>query len=347
MTTIAPLHATHPRAYGLDPADLDGLDAYLRARRWIAPWARVQRAERAGDGNMNLTLRVVTTTGSLIVKQGRPWVEKYPSIAAPWGRIAVEGTCYEIAGRVPATAHGIPAMIGVDEVSQILAVEDLGPAADFADVYQGGTIASHEIESLAAWLAAFHAVPVPPADRERLGNHDMRALNHEYIFHQPFGSDAAAGLDAVCPGLAALAADLRRDARLVEEIAHLGRRYLSDGGGLAHGDFFPGSWLRAPGGPHVIDFEFAFLGEVEFDLGVLAAHLHLAHQPQSIVALALDTYGARRGFDRSLVGRYAGAEILRRVLGVAQLPLSPGLEHRRAALDLACELVRGDRDVAA
>ncbi|MDP1569301.1 MAG: phosphotransferase [Vicinamibacterales bacterium] len=346
MTTIATLHTAHPRAFALDPADLDGLESYLRARLWITPWASVQRAERAGDGNMNLTLRVETTTGSLIVKQGRPWVEKYPTIAAPWGRIAVEGACYEIARRLPATAQGTPALIGVDEESQILAVEDLGPAADFAGVYQGGAIASQEVESLAAWLAAFHDAPVPPAHRQRLGNHAMRALNHEYIFHQPLRSGAEAGLDAVCPGLAALAGAMRRDTRLVEEMAGLGRRYLSDGDGLAHGDFFPGSWLRAPDGPRVIDFEFAFLGEVEFDLGVMVAHLHLAHQP-SLVALALDTYGARRGFERPLVARYAGAEILRRVLGVAQLPLLSGLDHRRAALELARALVCGERDVAA
>ena len=38
-------------------------------------------AVRAGDGNMNCTVRVTTGTGTLIVKQSRPWVEKYPRFA--------------------------------------------------------------------------------------------------------------------------------------------------------------------------------------------------------------------------------------------------------------------------
>ena len=38
---------------------------------------------RAGEGNMNLTLRVQTEERSFILKQARPWVEKYPDIPAP------------------------------------------------------------------------------------------------------------------------------------------------------------------------------------------------------------------------------------------------------------------------
>ena len=45
---------------------------------------------RAGAGNMNLALRVTTRDGrSLILKQGRPWVEKYAHIPAPFERTIV------------------------------------------------------------------------------------------------------------------------------------------------------------------------------------------------------------------------------------------------------------------
>jgi 5-methylthioribose kinase len=39
---------------------------------------------------------------------------------------------------------------------------------------------------------------------------------------------------------------------------------------------FPGSWLKAADGLRVIDPEFCFLGDPEFDCGILAAHLMIA-----------------------------------------------------------------------
>src|SRR2546421_5684303 len=43
-------------------------------------------AAPAGEGNMNYTLRIGTSERSFVMKQARPWVEKYPHIAAPWDR---------------------------------------------------------------------------------------------------------------------------------------------------------------------------------------------------------------------------------------------------------------------
>ena len=43
---------------------------------------------------MNCTLRVTTTRRSFILKQARPWVEKYPQIAAPVERARVEAAFY-------------------------------------------------------------------------------------------------------------------------------------------------------------------------------------------------------------------------------------------------------------
>ena len=67
----------------LDAGDAAGVARFLRERGWIEPDEVVLEVGRAGDGNMNLTLRVRTGQRSLILKQARPWVEKYPHIAAP------------------------------------------------------------------------------------------------------------------------------------------------------------------------------------------------------------------------------------------------------------------------
>jgi 5-methylthioribose kinase len=76
----------------LDPASITH---YLRSKEWIGPREIVRRAARAGEGNMNCTLRVQTSERTFILKQARPWVEKYPQIPAPWNRAEAEARFYQ------------------------------------------------------------------------------------------------------------------------------------------------------------------------------------------------------------------------------------------------------------
>ena len=100
--------------------------------------------------------------------------------------------------------------------------------------------------------------------------------------------------------------------------------------GLLHGDYFPGSWLRSAAGLRIIDPEFCFFGPPEFDAGVMLAHMLLAGQARRV---------AFPGLDRALVDRFAGIEIMRRLIGVAQLPLAFGIERKRDLLNLSREMV--------
>jgi 5-methylthioribose kinase len=43
--------------------------------------------------------------------------------------------------------------------------------------------------------------------------------------------------------------------------------------------------------------------------------------------------------DAALVARYAGVEIMRRLIGVAQLPIAFGIDRKRALLNLSRRLV--------
>jgi 5-methylthioribose kinase len=120
-------------------------------------------------------------------------------------------------------------------------------------------------------------------------------------------------------------------------VTSLGTLYLANGGALVHGDFFPGSWLASPRGPIVIDPEFCFTGAPEFDCGVMIAHMILADQPSDRIDWIAGAMPAR--YDRNLVDRFAGVEIMRRLIGVAQLPLETTLARKQACLDLARALV--------
>jgi 5-methylthioribose kinase len=81
----------------------------------------------------------------------------------------------------------------------------------------------------------------------------------------------------------------------------------------------------------IIDPEFCFLGAPEFDCGILAAHLALGCCAPAAVEVVTAHAHARR-LDLARVAAYAGVEIMRRLIGVAQLPLSYGLDRKRMLL---------------
>ncbi len=339
----------HPGSFFLDPADAPALGAYLADHGRLAPAERVLAAARAGEGNMNCVVRVRTTVGnSFILKQSRPWVEKYPTIAAPRDRALVEARFYGLTAGTPAVADRMPRLRWVDADARLLALEDLGEARDFFPLYAAGnaaTLDGETLDALADYLTALHAVPRPTGETTGgpLTNRAMRALNHTHIFDLPLRPDNGLDLDGYTPGLAAAAAPLRDDAAYVATVRALGERYLhgDDGKTLVHGDFFPGSWLRpAGGGVRVIDPEFGFWGDAAFDVGTTLAHLHLADQPPALPERFLARYRPPAGeFDQETAWRLAGVEIMRRLIGVAQLPLPADLERKRRLLELSRRLV--------
>ncbi len=340
---------TLPDGFYLDPADLDGLRSYLRYMGWLGEGERLESADKAGEGNMNLTLRLSTSRRSFILKQSRPWVEKYPQIEAPESRALVEIAFYETAGSRPALRDAMPKLLGSDPDSRVVALEDLGAARDFTGLYAGGRLSLEELDELVSYLVALH----PPfdeewgeaaeANRERFTNRAMRALNHEHIFRLPLAADNGLDLNAFTPGLQAAAEPLKKDTAYIERVTKLGEIYLADGDSLVHGDFFPGSWLRTDEGLRIIDPEFCFLGTLSFDLGFMLGHLYLADQPPSLGEYFLSRYqemaSSLSDSQLALARQFAGVEVMRRLIGVAQLPLTCGLDEKKELLDLSRQLV--------
>jgi 5-methylthioribose kinase len=295
--------------------------------------------ERAGVGNMNLTLRVTPAAGrSFIVKQGRPWVEKYPHIPAPFDRTLVEAAFYEVVQADSRVAGRMPALLHLDRENHVLVLEDVGGAGDFTPVYADGVMPAATVSALLEWLEHLAVVTVPAGRRSIFANRAMRALNHEHVFRFPLLEANGLDLDSITPGLRAAARELARDRVYCDAVTALGNRYLADGEALVHGDYFPGSWLKAPDGVRIIDPEFCFLGDPEFDCGILAAHLTIA--PCQPAALEIVASSAKaRGLDLALVASYAGVEIMRRLIGVAQLPLTCGIDRKRTLLERSRRLV--------
>ncbi len=336
---VACFRAAHPDLFFLDPGDTASLEKFLKVRGILAPASRAVAARKAGEGNMNCTVRVTTTDGSLIVKQARPWVEKYPQFAAPWDRACREAEFYRLVAGASHVARMMPRLIDSDAAARVLVLEDLGENSDYTGLYAGETIDDSEIEVMAGFLARLHRLSPCPGGPCGLANREMRELNHSHIFVVPLTPANGLDLDAMTPGLAQAAHRLQSDAAYVDEVARLGREvYLADGGSLLHGDFFPGSLLRTPTGPRIIDPEFAFFGRPEFDVGVFLAHLFLSDQPVAKRRRWRKAYDAPPGFDDLLMLQLAGVEIMRRLIGYAQLPVR-GLQLKCALLELSRALV--------
>lgn len=341
MDRPAQFRLDYPDIIFLDPEQPHALEAYLKASSVIDAADTLRSVSKAGDGNMNCTVRALTAKRSLIIKQSRPWVEKYPQFEAPWDRILREMDYFEITARSPELIQWHVEVLHAAPRHRLMVFQDAGEAGDYADIYQGGRFDASTIDSLAAYLSRLHCHFHGERAVRSLKNLEMRALNHAHIFEIPLQKDNGLDLDTVLPGLAEVAPPLKEDPTFVATVHRLGReRYLAEGPCLQHGDFFPGSFLRTDdGGLRVIDAEFCYGGLPEWDAAVLLAHLHLAKQPPALAERFLTAYERPRHFDDTIMWQLSGVEIMRRIIGYAQLPLAASLEERRDMLDTARQLV--------
>lgn len=312
----------------LDKNEPEHIALYLRSRGLIYENEFVESVNKAGEGNMNYTLRVTTSDKSLILKQARPYVEKYPSIPAPVERASMEASFYITAALWSGTAAQLPCLIDFDEEEHIQVIEDLGEGRDFTQYYRKQEkFPPAHLKTLLDFLKELHTQSKSMSNSIDFRNRAMRELNHFHMYIFPFDRDNGLNLDEIQPGLKRLAEKyLYENGTLIERIRQLGALYLKDGNTLLHGDYFPGSWLQTDKGVFIIDPEFCFKGFPEFDLGIFHAHLIFCGMEWEEAALHVE-----RGYpeqNMQLTQSVSAAEILRRWFGVAQLPTNFSIQEK-------------------
>lgn len=324
----------------IDINDPEGLGSYLIEMKIIEASDSVLDVSIPGAGNMNNTLRVNTSAGSFIVKQANPYVQKYPQLAAPASRAIVEATFYSTIKHEPALSKMMPGLLFVDEENFIIILEDLGAAKDMTYLYKpGNLLTTEELVTLSGYLLRLHSGFKKQREDELMANRALRNLNHEHIFLYPLMEDNGFDLDSVQPGLQQLAMKFKMSAVLKEKAFEIGQQYLVDGDTLLHGDFYPGSWLNAAGEIKIIDPEFSFYGSPEFDVAVMKAHLLMAEHDADFVATVFNEYKKPDNFNNDLFNAFTGMEIIRRIIGLAQLPLTLSLSKKEKLLNEAVNLL--------
>jgi 5-methylthioribose kinase len=320
---------------------IDELEIYLKSKSWLEANEVLTKVEKPGEGNMNFTMRVYTSFGrTFIVKQSRDYVEKYPSIPAPANRAVIEGRFIEFVQIDLVLKSFMPKLLGLDEVNNIIITEDLGQANDYSFLYNSGQrMSSDDLAQIVKYISQLHQRFRADFPVAQFANREMRALNHEHIFLYPFMEENGFDLDNIQPGLQSVAMLYKKDEELKSVVKTLGDKYLEDGPYLLHGDYYPGSFLKTDSGVKVIDPEFCFYGFAEFDLGVFIAHLKMSEQSEDIMDSVLLNYKKGADFDEKLLNQFVGIETLRRIIGLAQLPLSLSLETKKELLKEAKGLI--------
>ena len=343
MSMIAEHRRTFERAnpglFFLDPNEPDKLEKYLQANGWIQPEEHIKAVKKAGEGNMNCTMRVHTNQRSFVVKQARPWVEKYAQFEAPAERAQYEIGFYRLVSESSELSAQMPAFLFADEPAYFLGMSDLGEGTDFSTVYSGDRFSSEEFSQLLKFLLTLHTAFRGRQNERDFSNHALRRFNHGHIFVVPMDPANGLDLDAITPGLAALATKLQQDRDYRAQVEEMGRYYLEDGDTLIHGDFFPGSYLRTASGLRVIDPEFCCFGRPEVELGIFIGHMLLAQQDDASILSFLTGYQSGASLAIDPVLRLAGVEIMRRLIGVAQLPVRLDLAGKNRLLAKSRKLV--------
>ena len=316
----------------LDADNIDGLNNFLRHKAWLKRNEVVFSATKPGEGNMNCVLRITTNLGSYIIKQSRSYVEKYPQVSAPKERAMSEAAFYNCIQQNPFLLQHTPQILNVDEENNVLLLEDLGTTNDFTYLYEGERkLTEKDVYALTAFLNELHVNVIKNFD-PLLRNESMKQLNHQYIFVYPFMENNGLDLNTITKGLQELSLQYKKDDALKAKAKLLGEIYLEEGNCLLHGDYYPGSWLNTNNGIKIIDPEFSFFGYAEFDLAVMIAHCYLSAQPQAIIDSIIAAYNSKDDFNEELLNQFIGIEIMRRLLGLAQVPVVATLETKKALL---------------
>ncbi len=195
----------------IDPhTPISVLREYLETKGWISHKETILSVSKPGEGNMNVVLRVETDQRAFILKQSRPYVQKYPQIPAPLDRITVEYRFYDSIQGAGLSSY-VPEIIGYSAEDYLLVMEDLGKVKDMTQLYVSKIVEDHIVKKLVGILAAIHKSG-PASDYP--SNIELRQLNHQHVFALPFLEDNGFNLDDVQPGLEKLSLPYKTDEEL-------------------------------------------------------------------------------------------------------------------------------------
>jgi 5-methylthioribose kinase len=325
------------------------------------------------DGNINRVIRITCAHGSVVVKQGLPFIRIDPSWELSPTRTVFEGRAYlEWNTFAPGMA---PHVYVLDEAGYVLAMEDLGELTSWRLELLDGRVQPEAAAAIGAFVAsvAFHtsslglAAPEPRGPRGDCANPVMTALMDDVAFLEPYVIHPHNGFPEQARETVY---SLRRDRPLRLAVGEMRACYLSRCEALIHGDLHTGSVMVGKHGVRLIDAEFCRYGPIAWDVGQLIGNFLIAQARMLVLGdhrLAAEIAALPRSFwdafecefrrvwperragvpDEVLGGwldsiledsvRFAGCEMMRQVIGsgrVEDIETLPGEERGAVAVAL-------------
>tara|TARA_B110000116_G_C16616948_1_gene482023 strand:- start:142 stop:861 length:720 start_codon:yes stop_codon:yes gene_type:complete len=211
---------------------------------------------------------------------------------------------------------------------------DLGNRMNMTSIYNSSLLIEEDFLELINALIVIHN---SKAEKNYPKNRSLKKINHQHIFILPFIEKNGFLLNDIQSGLEVIADRVIKNKTLASKVIDVGNKYLEIGKNIIHGDFYPGSWIKSNGNLYVIDPEFSFIGRLEFDLGVMAAHLIIATSDISYIDKIEKQYP--NTINVKLFHQFTGIEIIRRIIGIAQLPMVRTLLEKEKLVKFAEKII--------
>lgn len=234
------------------------------------------QVEEIGDGNINFVYRVFSDSNSLIVKQALPYIRV---IGEGWplsqDRIRIEFEALKLAARH--CESYVPEVYSFDTEQCAIVMQDIGAY----DSLRSALIERQKFPLVAEKIGCFLADTLFYTSDLYLGsikkkalvqqfiNPDLCKISEEVFFWDPYCDHERNNVNELLRPDAEL---LWQDVVLKREVARLKAKFLNQAEALLHADLHSGSVFVNQSGIKVIDPEFAFVGPIGFDIGLIIAN---------------------------------------------------------------------------
>ena len=313
---------------------------------------RVTDVQQSGEGKINGVFFVTGDKSSVVLKQGLPWVRVLPDWELTAERVGREARLLDRWSEF--NPEYVPELWQYDDRAHVLAMENLSGYELLRDVLAvsagdpgigdavGVMLARTAFHTSALWLSTSELQQAVRAGQ----NPEMSQLMEDVVFTMPF-SDSDQNVTE--PELVAHRDGLLADPEVIRAVGHLKWVFATRQEALIHGDLHAGSLMVQGRDTRVIDAEFGRYGPLAWDLGAFWAHLKIAAEIHDTRERHEDAAATRELVVRSwcsfhtemvhllgaaeprfplsaaadwiaetriLATRFAGIEVLRRIVGV-------------------------------
>ncbi|WP_313235660.1 S-methyl-5-thioribose kinase [Sporosarcina ureae] len=334
--------------------EIEDIKQYVRSLD-LFPEPEDIKVIEVSDGKINHVYRLYNEFRSIIFKQAVPYARVVgESMPLPIDRVRVEAEVMELYEKI--IPKSVPSVLHLDVVMAVVVMEDMLPLEVGRTALINGSESAHfaaDIGKMSAEvLFKTSDFYMPSSDKKelqaRLANPEMRQLTEQLVFDWPYSDHETNECE---DGMRNEVKFLSQDQRLLLEVAQLKHKFMTKSDGLIHGDLHSGAIFTGENRTVIFDTEFALFGPFGFDLGQFIANLFLNgiafpefkekrfEQAKETWYAFVETfsnlwqnntnerYTKVDGFYTiimeeiftDLIG-YAGCELVRRAISIAQIP---------------------------